>query len=60
MAEYLRGVKEAETVMLLKENPDGSVRVSFRSRPAMDVAAIATDWAAGDTGKPRAARCPGR
>ena len=41
-AEYLRGVEEAETVILLKETPEGEMRVSFRSRPAVDVAAVAT------------------
>ncbi|MGH2443564.1 MAG: DHH family phosphoesterase, partial [Chloroflexota bacterium] len=42
VAEYLRGIEEAEVVMLLKENADGSVRVSMRSRPAIDVSAIAS------------------
>jgi bifunctional oligoribonuclease and PAP phosphatase NrnA len=35
-------VEEAEVVMLMKERPDGEIRVSMRSRPAVDVAAIAT------------------
>lgn len=42
VAEFLRGVEEAEVVMLLKETEEGEIRVSMRSRPAIDVAAIAT------------------
>jgi phosphoesterase RecJ-like protein len=53
--EYLRGVEEAETVMLLKENPDATVRVSMRSRPAVDVSAIATSFGGG--GHRQAAGC---
>ncbi|MGH2448128.1 MAG: DHH family phosphoesterase, partial [Chloroflexota bacterium] len=41
IAENLRGIEQAEVVMLLKESPDGDIRVSMRSRPAYDVAAIA-------------------
>ena len=41
IAEYLRGVQEAEVVMLLKETEDGEMRVSMRSRPSVDVSAIA-------------------
>jgi bifunctional oligoribonuclease and PAP phosphatase NrnA len=55
VAEYLRGVEEAETVMLLKENPDATIRVSMRSRPAVDVSAIAT--ALGGGGHRQAAGC---
>jgi phosphoesterase RecJ-like protein len=55
VAEYLRGVEEAETVMLLKENPDATVRVSMRSRPAVDVSAIATAFGGG--GHRQAAGC---
>jgi phosphoesterase RecJ-like protein len=65
VAEYLRGISEAETVMLLKENPDGSLRLSMRSRPGVDVSRIASAFgggghrqAAGATvdGPPRAAK----
>lgn len=55
VAEYLRGIEEAETVVLFKENPDGSMRVSFRSRPAIDVAAIAARFGGG--GHRQAAGC---
>lgn len=55
VAEYLRGIEEAETVVLLKENPDGTMRVSFRSRPAIDVASIASRLGGG--GHRQAAGC---
>jgi phosphoesterase RecJ-like protein len=55
VAEYLRGVEEAEVVMLLKEEPDGSVRVSMRSRPTVDVSAIASELGGG--GHRQAAGC---
>jgi phosphoesterase RecJ-like protein len=42
IAEYLRGIIEAEVVMLLKETEEGEVRVSMRSRPAVDVSIIAS------------------
>jgi phosphoesterase RecJ-like protein len=63
VAEYLRGVEEAEVVMLLKETEDGEIRVSMRSRPAVDVSAIATSLGGG--GHRQAAGCtlpgpPGR
>jgi len=35
-------VQEAEVVMLLKEAEDGAMRVSMRSRPSVDVSAIAS------------------
>ncbi|GAC1445988.1 MAG: bifunctional oligoribonuclease/PAP phosphatase NrnA [Chloroflexota bacterium] len=54
-AEYLRGVEEAEVVMMLKETEENSVRVSMRSRPAVDVSAIAT--ALGGGGHRQAAGC---
>ncbi|HEX8917214.1 MAG TPA: bifunctional oligoribonuclease/PAP phosphatase NrnA [Chloroflexota bacterium] len=41
IVEYLRGITEAEVVLLLRETEDGNVRVSMRSRPAVDVSAIA-------------------
>lgn len=55
IAEYLRGVAEAEVVMLLKETPDGEVRVSMRSRPQIDVSAIAKELGGG--GHRQAAGC---
>ncbi|HCG01272.1 MAG TPA: hypothetical protein DEV93_12090 [Chloroflexi bacterium] len=55
VAEYLRGVEEAEVVMLLKEDPDATVRVSMRSRPTVDVSAIAS--ALGGGGHRQAAGC---
>lgn len=55
VAEFLRGVEEAEVVMLLKENPDATVRVSMRSRPSVDVAAIAQTLGGG--GHRQAAGC---
>lgn len=55
VAEYLRGIEEASVVMLLKETEDGEMRVSMRSRPEVDVAAIAT--ALGGGGHRQAAGC---
>lgn len=55
LAEYLRGVQEADVVMLLKETEDGDIRVSMRSRPSLDVAAIAS--ALGGGGHRQAAGC---
>ncbi len=55
VAEYLRGIEEAEVVMLLKETAEGEMRVSMRSRPEVDVAAIAS--ALGGGGHRQAAGC---
>jgi phosphoesterase RecJ-like protein len=55
VAEYLRGIEEANVVMLLKETQDGEMRVSMRSRPEVDVAAIAS--ALGGGGHRQAAGC---
>jgi phosphoesterase RecJ-like protein len=55
VAEYLRGVAEAEVVMLLKETEDGEIRISMRSRPEVDVSVIAT--ALGGGGHRQAAGC---
>lgn len=55
IAEYLRGIEEAEVVMLMKETPEGTIRVSMRSRPAIDVAAIASSLDGG--GHRQAAGC---
>ena len=55
VAEYLRGIEEADVVMLLKEATDGMIRVSMRSRPEVDVSAIATVLGGG--GHRQAAGC---
>ncbi|MGI8968883.1 MAG: DHH family phosphoesterase [Chloroflexota bacterium] len=55
VAEYLRGVEEAEVVMLLKETPEGEVRVSMRSRPGVDVSIVAASFGGG--GHRQAAGC---
>ncbi len=55
IAEYLRGIEEAEVVMLMKETEEGTIRVSMRSRPAVDVAAIASSLDGG--GHRQAAGC---
>jgi bifunctional oligoribonuclease and PAP phosphatase NrnA len=53
IAEYLRGIQEAETVILLKETAEGDVKVSMRS--AVDVSVIAS--ALGGGGHRQAAGC---
>lgn len=55
VAEYLRGIAEAEVVMLLKETESGEIRVSMRSRPAVDVSLIAASFGGG--GHRQAAGC---
>jgi phosphoesterase RecJ-like protein len=55
IAEWLRGVDEAEVVMLLKETVAGTIRVSMRSGPAIDVSTIATVLGGG--GHRQAAGC---
>jgi phosphoesterase RecJ-like protein len=55
VAEWLRGIEEAEVVMLLKETEEGEVRISMRSRPGVDVSTIAT--ALGGGGHRQAAGC---
>ncbi|HLJ67982.1 MAG TPA: bifunctional oligoribonuclease/PAP phosphatase NrnA [Chloroflexota bacterium] len=55
VAEEMRGIVEAEVVILLKETPSGEMRVSMRSRPAIDVAQICT--ALGGGGHRQAAGC---
>ena len=55
VAEYLRGVQEATVVVLMKETPEGEMRISMRSRPEVDVSAIAT--ALGGGGHRQAAGC---
>lgn len=41
LIDFLRQAREAEVSCVLKEAPDGSIRVSLRSRGAVDVSAIA-------------------
>ncbi len=41
IVELIRGIPGVEAAALLKENPDGSVKVSLRSRGRVDVAALA-------------------
>ena len=61
IVEYLRGIEGTRVAVLLKENEEGDIRVSMRSRPtdgagsAVDVAAIAT--ALGGGGHRQAAGC---
>lgn len=55
VAEYLRGIEEAEVVILMKETENGEVRVSMRSRPAVDVSLIAASFGGG--GHRQAAGC---
>ncbi len=55
VAEYLRGIEEATVVMLMKETPEGDMRISMRSRPEVDVSAIATALQGG--GHRQAAGC---
>jgi phosphoesterase RecJ-like protein len=55
IAAYLRGIEEADVAILLKEAEDGAVKVSMRSRPHIDVSAIA--FALGGGGHRQAAGC---
>lgn len=55
VAEYLRGVQEATVVVLMKETPEGEMRISMRSRPEVDVSAIASALSGG--GHRQAAGC---
>lgn len=52
---YLRGIEEADVALLFKETENGEVKVSMRSRPHIDVAAIATTLGGG--GHSQAAGC---
>lgn len=56
---YLRGIEEAEVVMLLKETEEGDVKVSLRSRPAVDVSAIASALGGGGHRQAAGATIPG-
>ncbi|MGI8824128.1 MAG: DHH family phosphoesterase [Chloroflexota bacterium] len=55
IAEYLRGIEDADVVMLMKETEEGSMRISMRSRPNVDVSVIATTLDGG--GHRQAAGC---
>lgn len=52
---YMRGIEEADVAILLKETEEGDVKVSFRSRPHIDVSVIATSLGGG--GHKQAAGC---
>lgn len=52
---YTRSLSGVEVGLLFRERPDGSVKVSFRSRERVDVAAIAVAFGGG--GHVRAAGC---
>jgi phosphoesterase RecJ-like protein len=47
LIDVVRRTKEADVSSVLKEDPDGSVRVSLRSRGAVDVCAIAQRFGGG-------------
>ncbi len=47
IVELIRGIPGVEVAALLKENPDGSVKVSLRSRGRVDVAALALEQGGG-------------
>ncbi len=47
LIDVVRRTKEADVSAVLKEDPDGSVRVSLRSRGAVDVCAIAQRFGGG-------------
>jgi phosphoesterase RecJ-like protein len=55
VAEWLRGIEEADVVMLMKQTEYGDMRISMRSRPGVDVSAVAT--ALGGGGHRQAAGC---
>src|SRR4029079_12421922 len=47
LIDVVRRTKEADVSAVLKEDPDGSVRVSMRSRGAVDVCAVAQRFGGG-------------
>jgi phosphoesterase RecJ-like protein len=55
MINHLRAIGDAEVALLLTESPDGSVRVSMRSKGAVDVSRIAATFDGG--GHAAAAGC---
>ncbi|RJQ54310.1 MAG: bifunctional oligoribonuclease/PAP phosphatase NrnA [Actinobacteria bacterium] len=44
---YLRSIEKAEVAFILKENPDGEIRGSMRSKGSIDVAAVAKELGGG-------------
>jgi phosphoesterase RecJ-like protein len=56
---YLRSVKPAKMVMLFREEPDGSVRVSLRSKNEVDVAVFAHRYGGGGHRRAAALHVPG-
>lgn len=58
-AAYLRGIEEADVVMFLKETEDGEVKVSLRSKPGIDVSAIASALKGGGHKQAAGATLPG-
>ena len=55
MINHARGVEGAQVALLLRPGADGAVRVSFRSRGAVDVSAVAAGFGGG--GHHNAAGC---
>jgi phosphoesterase RecJ-like protein len=58
-AAYLRGIEEADVVMFLKETEEGEVKVSLRSKPGIDVSAIASALGGGGHTQAAGATLPG-
>lgn len=58
-AAYLRGIEEADVVMFLKETEEGEVKVSLRSKPGIDVSAIASALKGGGHTQAAGATLPG-
>ncbi|MBA3944690.1 MAG: bifunctional oligoribonuclease/PAP phosphatase NrnA [Herpetosiphonaceae bacterium] len=55
VTDYLAGLGEFKASALFKERRDGTVKVSFRSNPPVDVASVAQQWGGG--GHRQAAGC---
>ena len=55
IVETLRSIRGVETAVLLKESPDGKIKVSMRAKARMNVAEIAAEFGGG--GHIRAAGC---
>src|SRR5688500_2705902 len=45
--DFLKVVKEADVAMILKQRPEGGLRVSLRSRTQVDVSAVAQSFGGG-------------
>ncbi len=58
-AAYLRGIEEADVVMFLKETEEDEVKVSLRSKPGIDVSAIASALGGGGHTQAAGATLPG-